>query len=194
MKRSPLYTVSFAAALGVACAFLLTAAKELTATRREENAKAEQMRHVLDVLGVDRSAARSSRDLVAVFDANVKVEPRGSRPWYRFVGPDGRLRAVAVPFTGQGLWGTIRGYLALEPDLKRVRRVTFYEHAETPGLGGEIEKPAFRRQFEGMGVLLPNGRVGLQVQGIPGATMTSDRVRRMLTQVLEQVLSAECRP
>jgi Na+-transporting NADH:ubiquinone oxidoreductase subunit C len=190
MKRGPLYTVLFAAALGVACAALLTGARELTAARRAENEKADQMRHILDVLGVDRSAARSNRDLMAVYEANVKVERRGGLNFYRYEGPGGQVRAVAVPFSGQGLWGTIKGYLALEPDLKTLRRVTFYEHVETPGLGAEIEKPAFRLQFEGMRVLLPDGTVGLQVQGIPGATLTSKRVRAMLQATLEEVLKA----
>lgn len=190
MKRGPLYTVLFSAALGVACAALLTAARELTAARRTENEKADRMRHVLDVLGVDRSAVRSSRDLMDVYEANVKVQERGGLNFYRYEGPGGEVRAVAVPFSGQGLWGTIKGYLALEPDLKTLKRVTFYEHVETPGLGAEIEKPAYRRQFEGMRVLLPDGRVGLQIQGIPGATMTSTRVRAMLQATVEQVLKA----
>ena len=50
MKRS-LYSLLFAALLGAVCAGLLTAARELTAARREANAQAERIRHVLDALG-----------------------------------------------------------------------------------------------------------------------------------------------
>jgi Na+-transporting NADH:ubiquinone oxidoreductase subunit C len=51
------------------------------------------------------------------------------------------LNAVILPVRGYGLWGTMKGYLALEPDLKTVIGLEFFDHKETPGLGGEIDNP-----------------------------------------------------
>src|SRR5690606_12927301 len=46
-----------------------------------------------------------------------------------------RIRQVVLPVNGKGLWSTLYGYLALQSDLQTIQGVTFYEHAETPGLG-----------------------------------------------------------
>ena len=50
---------------------------------------------------------------------------------------------------GPGLWSTMLGYLAVEPDGNTVRGLRFYEHAETPGLGDQIDKPAWRALWAG---------------------------------------------
>ena len=87
---------------------------------------------------------------------------------------------------GNGLWSTMYGYLALESDLKTVNGITFYEHGETAGLGGEIVNPSWTAQFPGKRVFDDAGNVILdvtkfgkvkdasyQVDGISGATITS---------------------
>jgi Na+-transporting NADH:ubiquinone oxidoreductase subunit C len=43
----------------------------------------------------------------------------------------------------------VYGFLALKADRRTVAGVSFYKHGETPGLGGECEKPAFTGQFTG---------------------------------------------
>ena len=55
------------------------------------------------------------------------------------VNKDGKLDQIVLPIRGKGLWSTMYGYLALDSDTETVRGITFYEHGETPGLGGEIE-------------------------------------------------------
>ena len=57
----------------------------------------------------------------------------------------GRLDLVVLPIEGLGLWGTLYGFVALEGDLRTIRGLTFYEHKETPGLGGEVNNPGGRR-------------------------------------------------
>ena len=51
------------------------------------------------------------------------------------------LEMVVLPVEGLGLWGTLYGFIALEGDLRTIRGLTFYEHKETPGLGGEVDNP-----------------------------------------------------
>ncbi|HOC99815.1 MAG TPA: NADH:ubiquinone reductase (Na(+)-transporting) subunit C, partial [Myxococcota bacterium] len=45
---------------------------------------------------------------------------------------------LLLPIEGKGLWSTLYGYLALESDLNTIRGITYYQHGETPGLGGEV--------------------------------------------------------
>ena len=59
------------------------------------------------------------------------------------------LSKIVLPVHGKGLWGTMYGLLALEADANTVVGIGFYEHKETPGLGGEIENPKWKAQFEG---------------------------------------------
>jgi len=196
MKGS-LYSLVFAALLGAVCAGLLTAARELTAARREANAQAERIRHVLDALGVAYDAEGGPKQLVQVFEKDVRTEKRGGLAFYEYVGSDGAVRAAAVLFAGKGLWGPIKGILALEPDRRTVRRITIYEQEETPGLGGEIATRGFTKQFDGQRIVSPPqdaaqaGEAGLQVQAITGATMTSQRVKEMLNQVAREIVEAE---
>lgn len=108
-----------------------------------------------------------------------------------------------IPLRGVGLWGPIWGNIALKDDFKTVVGVTFGHKSETPGLGAEIETPAFEGQFPGktifdesgnfvsVGVIkggLMNQPVQLQnhlVDAISGGTITSNGVGAMLKNVLE---------
>ncbi|MFO8014873.1 MAG: FMN-binding protein [Phycisphaerae bacterium] len=199
MKRGPAYTVGFAVAVGVACAALLTAGRAITAERRAANQRAERARSILRVLGIPTSVRTervdpdtgrtvvterpaSNDEILERFERSVRERPLAGRPAYWTDD------AVAVPFSGKGLWGVIRGFVALAPDLETVRRVTFYKHSETPGLGAEIETPGFRNQFRGMPVPERAGRVDLDIQAITGATMTSQRVEAMLERTLAEVV------
>ncbi|MCA9404789.1 MAG: NADH:ubiquinone reductase (Na(+)-transporting) subunit C, partial [Candidatus Omnitrophica bacterium] len=109
--------------------------------------------------------------------------------------------SYAFPIIGKGLWSTLYGYLALEPNAMTVRGITYYKHGETPGLGAEIEKDWFQNNFKGKSIwdmkdqeLWPvsvlKGKVADQindpnkakhyVDGISGATMTSKGVTEMI--------------
>ena len=58
------------------------------------------------------------------------------------VQDDGQLQQIVLPVHGKGLWSTMYGFLALDQDLTTMNGFAFYEHGETPGLGGEIDNPA----------------------------------------------------
>jgi Na+-transporting NADH:ubiquinone oxidoreductase subunit C len=96
-------------------------------------------------------------------------------------------------FWGNGLWSTMHGYIAVETDLQNVKGLTFVEHGETPGLGGEVDNPSWKSQwpsrqlFNDEGVLAidvtKKGQVKdptYQVDGISGSTITSVAVGAML--------------
>jgi len=54
------------------------------------------------------------------------------------------INGYVIPISGKGLWSTLYGYFAIEPDCETAKGITFYKHGETPGLGGEVEKNGFK--------------------------------------------------
>lgn len=113
------------------------------------------------------------------------------------------VEAYIVPIEGNGLWGMMYGYIALKPDLNTVSGIRFYKHVETPGLGGEAEKPWFTSGFIGKKILDASGslksvtvfkgkanekfsgeELDHYVDGISGATITSKSITKFLKDSL----------
>lgn len=104
-----------------------------------------------------------------------------------------RIQQVVLPIHGKGLWGTLYGYMALKNDLETIQGITFYQHKETPGLGGEVDNPRWKAQWEGRKLYdqdgnpaaivfkgpAPAGNV-YAVDGLSGATITSRGVTNLI--------------
>jgi len=99
--------------------------------------------------------------------------------------------SVIIPVHGYGLWSTLYGFLALKPNGDEIVGLQFYEHAETPGLGGEVDNPIWRAQWRGKELydddgdleieVVKNGAAGNhQVDGLAGATLTSRGVHNLV--------------
>lgn len=113
------------------------------------------------------------------------------RPVY-LIKNGGQVSQIILPFHGKGLWSTMYGFLSLAPDTQTVKGIGFYQHGETPGLGGEIENKKWQASWEGKKVLSsdykptidilkgavdPNmAGVESKIDGLSGATLTSDGV------------------
>ena len=109
---------------------------------------------------------------------------------------EGEPESVILPIYGKGLWSTLYGFLALKRDVKTVSGITFYEHGETPGLGGEVDNPAWKAIWNGKQAFDEDGNVKLsvlkgrvdgskaeakyQVDGLSGATLTSRGVDQLV--------------
>jgi Na+-transporting NADH:ubiquinone oxidoreductase subunit C len=107
----------------------------------------------------------------------------------------GEIDKVILPVHGYGLWSTLYGYVALESDGNTVAGLGFYEHAETPGLGGEVDNPRWKAFWPGKQVY-KDGQVELglikgsvdpgnanapwQVDGLAGATLTANGVTNLV--------------
>lgn len=114
---------------------------------------------------------------------------------YMVEGDEG-IEIMILPIHGYGLWSTLYGFLALEGDFNTIRGLGFYEHAETPGLGGEVDSPQWRETWEGNLVYSEDGEVGVQVvkgsvdgssprrqyqvDGLAGATLTARGVENLV--------------
>jgi Na+-transporting NADH:ubiquinone oxidoreductase subunit C len=116
---------------------------------------------------------------------------------YLISDENGDLMQYVFPIKGKGLWSTMYGFLAVQPDLRTVNGITWYKQGETPGLGGEISNPDWMRLWPGKKVYGPEGfaenedfgnvevRVikgtadasnEYQIDGLSGATITSNGV------------------
>jgi Na+-transporting NADH:ubiquinone oxidoreductase subunit C len=196
--KNNIYTLFFAATLGIVCAALLTATAEFTEPYKRNNEKAEMISNVLGILKVSVETDATAAELIEIFEANVFEEEKGELTVYSY-RPAGQadVEAVAFPFSGPGLWAAIEGFLALESDMKTIRGISFYKQEETPGLGGEIGADWFQSQFIGKSIADQSGKAGIiinkadagqnQVDGITGATMTCDKVEEMLNNVIDKI-------
>jgi Na+-transporting NADH:ubiquinone oxidoreductase subunit C len=114
---------------------------------------------------------------------------------YHVLGAQGQIEMIVLPIEGYGLWGTLYGFLALDVDTTTVRGLTYYQHKETPGLGGEVDNPRWKGLWPGRIAFDENGEVAIQVikgqagppssdphhvDGLGGATITSRGVTNML--------------
>ena len=116
-------------------------------------------------------------------------------PVYLTYDENRNLKALVLPVHGYGLWSTMHAFLALKTDGNTIMGLNYYEHGETPGLGGEIENPRWREQFVGKQLTNDAGEVALtilkpgnadpqsahQVDGLSGATLTANGVQNTFT-------------
>ena len=150
----------------------------------------------VDARGYDQRAARA--DPAQSRAAPPNAAGIGRLPHYGvvyFIEEAGRVEQLVLAVEGLGMWGTIYGFVALDRDANTVRGLTYYDHKETPGLGGEIGNPAWqslwrgRRGFDDQwntGITVIKGPAGppekdpLRVDGLSGATVTSNAVTRLM--------------
>ena len=114
---------------------------------------------------------------------------------YLVEGEGGELDKIILPVHGYGLWSTLYGFVALEADANTVAGLGFYEHAETPGLGGEVDNPRWKALWPGKQVY-KDGTVKLglikgsvdpasanadwEIDGLSGATLTARGVTNLV--------------
>ena len=204
-KNTNLKTIVFATVLGLICSLSLVLVNIQTKPLREANERAEELRNYLFALEVPVSSDAGSEELLEIFDRSIRIKEAGTLTFYEYYSEEGSSEtptAIAVPLSGPGLWGRIDGVLAMEPDLKTIRAVRFFKQTETPGLGGEIGAEWFQSQFTGKSIISSSGTPGFRigkpgealdensVDGISGATMTSDMVEDILAELMNMVWKA----
>lgn len=113
---------------------------------------------------------------------------------YQVLDEAGTVKDVVLPIEGYGLWGTLYGYLAVEADGQTIAGITYYDHKETPGLGGEVDNPDWKALWvdrkiydhDEVTISVKKGVAGspsedpYHVNGLSGATITSNGVTHML--------------
>lgn len=148
----------------------------------------------------DQLAAALSEDLGSSLDRD--VDSAGIRRLEKYslvylAKEDGMVSQLVFPVRGKGLWSTMYAYIAVGSDLTTVRGVSFYEHGETPGLGGEVENPRWQAGWKDKKLYSPEGKLSFgvvksgtqskpeeaayRVDGLSGATLTTQGVDNLMT-------------
>lgn len=212
-----LYIIGLVVIVGAALAFVATTLKP----QQQKNADADKMKQILlsvhqspagadaltavfneHVKGIVVNAEGNEVSGINAFDVNVANEskkPAAERLLPVYIYSDEEIgKKFILPMNGNGLWGPIWGYLALNGNGQTVYGAYFSHQGETPGLGAEIEKPFFQERFEGK-TLFKNGhfypitvvKAGQKplgdadyVDGVSGGTITSKGVGSMLDNCL----------
>ena len=151
-----------------------------------------------DPLSFDPLAASRDPELGVAVPADLDIAGVQRRALFSpvYVIRDGdRIEQVILPVRGSGLWSTMHGYLALAGDGETVRGLQFYEHAETPGLGDQVDRDEWKDQWPGKLLFDASGDIRLevvrgkvqpgpnaihQVDGLSGATLTGRGVSDLL--------------
>ena len=231
MQHSNLYTFRFISIITLLVSLLLALTSTQLKELQEFNIELDKKKNILKCIGKDLSQMNADAifkeyesnisniilklngDIAAnIASENLESVPNKSTgevkyflnnieylPAYKSSNPE----AFIIPISGKGLWSTLFGYFALEMDLNTVIGITFYKHAETPGLGGEVEKKWFQNNFVGKKIFNQTGElVSIKVvkgkvndlysgealkhgvDGISGATVTSRGVSDFLKRDL----------
>ena len=208
--RSNTYTLVFTSIVTIVLGFFLALAADGLRDLQDLNVENDMRKNILLSLGFKPGAETpwTSEDIQKLFEENIEalvLDASGQRtekdpkeidtekdleflPIYlKKIGDE--VGGYAIPIAGKGLWSTLYGYFAIEPDGRTVKGITFYKHGETPGLGGEVDKAWFQQNFIGkrfvdendqlLGIHVIKGKVQSddqeayhKVDGISGATMT----------------------
>jgi len=212
-----LKSIAFTVAIALVCSLLLTGAATGLKDRKLRNVAVDRQKNILKAVGLlDPGQPPTVAYIEQVYqdkircyamDGTGRIVAGDSGPDALpvcFYVKDGQPAAYILPVDSRGLWGKIHGYMAIESDGKTVAGFSVYSHNETPGLGGEIEKPWFQRNFVGKQIVdgagtfaavgiakgkvadaIPADRQANYVDGISGATLTG----KFLTGGLKNVLS-----
>lgn len=144
-----------------------------------------------------QDALRNPESSVTIKDENdlAGIGKRAKTMVVYLVREEGEISTVILPVYGKGLWSTMYAFLALESDGNTIKGLKFYDHGETPGLGGEIDNPEWQEEWEGKKIYDENMSLEIevlkgnvdeskpqsihQVDGLSGATLTTKGVSNM---------------
>ena len=214
-----LKTLIFAAVMCMVCSILLTTASRGLQSYQEKNILMDMRKNILKSVNlVKEGAAYDFAEIEKLYTDNIQPiwvdssgrqvdeNQRGKQDLHLYLYTQkGSVAAYIVPINTRGLWGKIHGYLALESDGSTVSGFTVYKHSETPGLGGEIEKQWFQKNWVGKKIVdgvgafvsvgiakgqvankIPSEKQSNYVDGISGATLTGQYLSAGIRQILEQ--------
>ncbi len=215
-KQSNTYTIIYISVMVVAVAFLLAFVAIYLKPAQQKNVAIDKMSQILNSVNItstpedaeelyaqyidDSFVVNAEGNLVAGNSFSIDLATQLAQPEAERILPiflykkEGEPDRYILPLWGSGLWGPLWGYIALDADGDNVYGAYFSHKGETPGLGAEIEKPAFQQQFQAKHIFT-NGEltsIGVMkagqkpqngadyVNAISGGTITSKGVENML--------------
>lgn len=150
----------------------------------------------IDPASYDQAAAAKDPKMSVSIPASADIAKIKSRAKYGkvyFYKPQGTVEMIILPIHGKGLWSTLWGFMALSSDVNTIKGIGFYQHGETPGLGGEIDNPRWKALWPGKKIYNEDGNPVIdivkgqapsgaehQIDGLSGATITSVGVENLV--------------
>ena len=215
--RSDAYTIAFTTIITVILGLGLSVTADSLRDRQILNEQLDIKKNILSVLGYKQDTPWTNEEVQSLYDSNIneiridevglvldEVDKSGNFAYTIYQSSENNeVTGYAIPIAGKGLWGTMYGYFAIEPDAETVKGITFYKHKETPGLGAEVDKDWFKNNFIGKKLTDKNGElVSIEVvkgyvsktdpealhkvDGISGATITGTGLTTFLKSDLEK--------
>jgi len=152
--------------------------------------------NAVDARAFDQRAARNDPATSRLAPTNkAGIHRLPDRAVVYFIRRDDAVEQLVLAVEGLGMWGTMYGFVSLDPDANTVGGLTYYEHRETPGLGAEVASPVWQRVWQGRKIYddqwqaritVIKGIAGdpeddpLRVDGLTGATVTSNAVTNLM--------------
>lgn len=211
------YTIIYSIVLVVVVAFLLAFVFQALKPAQDVNVQLDHQKQILFALNQNRDMTNPEAEqlwkkiIIAddVIDENGKVvekgEQGGVKAGFKLNSADAKAGKLAlfrckvdgqdkyvIPVYGNGLWGPINGFIALNADKSTIFGVYFNHESETAGLGAEIkDNKAWQDKFKGKTLFnaqkqnivfcvtkkIDNPKT--QVDAVTGATLTSNGVTEM---------------
>lgn len=152
----------------------------------------------IDAATYDQRKASKDPALSTALDPKqdpAKIKRRANYATVYMVEGEQGIEKIILPIKGYGLWSTLYGFVALESDLETVAGIGFYEHTETPGLGGEVDNPKWKSSWIGkqaynqgeLAITVLKGKADMsragsesQIDGLAGATLTTRGVDNLV--------------
>ena len=206
------YTIVYASVMVILVAVVLAFTSQSLKERQLKNEEVDKMMQILRSIRVNATAADAEAEYNKLikqsflvdrngqvvdgdaFATDVKLAMDKHTGMPVFVADiDGETKYI-LAMHGAGLWGPIWGYISLDADKNTVYGADFSHQGETPGLGAEIVKPEFSKEFYGKKIFNSEGEFKSiavvkpgkwaegqdYVDGISGGTITSQGVNKML--------------
>ncbi len=212
------YTIIYSIVLVLIVAFMLAFVFQALKPAQDANVQLDQQKQILFALNQDRDMTdQKARELwkemiVAddIIDADGKLveagKQGGTEAGFKLNSKDAKEGRLAlfrckvdgetkyvIPIYGNGLWGPINCFIAINGDKTTVFGIYFNHESETAGLGAEIKDNAsWQAKFKGKHLFAGNERQKIslsvlkkitdnstQVDAVTGATLTSNGVTEM---------------
>ena len=189
--NSNAYIIIYSAIMVLIVAFLLAFVSQTLKPMQDANVALDTEKQILNSLNL---RGLSDEEAHATYEKIVKFNEADNV--YECTLETGDVKYV-LPLKGQGMWGGISCFLAIDSDKNTIYGAYFNHESETAGLGAEIKDNVdWQKKFQGKTIFAPDAAdaIALSVEknvnnattvdAVTGATVTSTAVSKMLQEQL----------
>ena len=206
--NSNAYIIIYSTILVLIVAFLLAFVSSKLKDQQDKNVALDTRKQILYSLNLRDTIAPMADDQIdALYEQvvtktdSVADEKGKKKPYLYYATVNGEQKYV-LPLKGQGMWGGISCFLAIDSDKNTVFGAYFNHESETAGLGAEIKDNAdWQKKFQGKTLFVQGdtaSTIALSVEknvnnettvdAVTGATVTSTAVSKMLQEQLTKYM------